>query len=71
MSHPATNCKRILPGISASGITWEGTPVPDFTRTIAVASATAAMLLMLAVTFGLIPPSSRTVAVSQAVAQPK
>ena len=51
------------------GITWKGTSVFDFARTFAVASAAAAMLFMLAVTFGLIAPSSRPAGVVQAVAQ--
>jgi len=41
----------------------------DFARACAVASATAAMLFMLAVTFGLISPSSRPAGVVQAIAQ--
>jgi hypothetical protein len=41
----------------------------DFARTFAVASAAAAMLFMLALTLGLISPSSRPAGVVQAVAQ--
>ena len=51
------------------GITWKGTSVFDFARTFAVASAAAAMLFMLALTLGLISPSSRPAGVVQAVAQ--
>jgi cell division protein FtsX len=54
------------------GITWEGTPVPDFAGTIAVASTTAAMLFLLAVTLGFISPSStssRSVEAAQTIAQ--
>jgi hypothetical protein len=40
----------------------------DFARTFAVASAAAAMLFMLALTLGLISPSSRPAGVVQAVA---
>jgi hypothetical protein len=69
MSRPATNCNRNFFRTCALGITWEGTPVPDFTGTVAVASATAAMLFMLAVTLGFISPSPRAVEVSQTVAQ--
>jgi hypothetical protein len=50
------------------GITWKGTSVFDFARTFAVASAAAAMLFMLALTLGLISPSSRPAGVVQAVA---
>jgi len=45
--------------------------VSDFTRTIAVASAAAAMLFLLAVTLGLMSPSSRTIAAGQTVAEQK
>jgi hypothetical protein len=51
------------------GITWKGTSVFDFARTFAVASAAAAMLFMLALTLGLISPSSRPAGAVQAVAQ--
>jgi hypothetical protein len=71
MRPPATNCNRNRPEKSALGITWEGTPVLDFARTFAVASATAAMLFSLAVTFGFISQSSRPVASSQTIAQQK
>jgi len=43
--------------------------VPDFTGTIAVASTTAAMLFLLAVTLGLISPSPRPVEAGQTIAQ--
>jgi len=55
--------------IICAGITWKGTSVFDFARTFAVASAAAAMLFMLALTLGLISPSSRPAGVVQAVAQ--
>jgi cell division protein FtsX len=43
--------------------------VPDFTGTIAVASTTAAMLFLLAVTLGLISPSPRPVEAGQTIAR--
>ena len=66
MSRSTTNCNRIFFRTCALGITWEGTPVPDFAGTVAVA---AAMLFMLAVTLGLVSPSPRSVEASQTIAQ--
>jgi len=66
MSRSATNCNRIYFRTCALGITWEGTPVPDFAGTVAVA---AAMLFMLAVTLGLVSPSPRSVEAAQTIAQ--
>jgi len=69
MSRSTTNCNRNSFQICSLGITWEGTPVPDFTGTIAAASATAAMLFLLAVTLGLLSPSPRSIEVGQTIAQ--
>jgi hypothetical protein len=74
MSRSATNYNRNFFQTCGLGITWEGTPVPDFAGTIAVASTTAAMLFLLAVTLGLISPSStapssRSVEAAQTIAQ--
>jgi hypothetical protein len=66
MSRSTTNCNRNFSRTCALGITWEGTPVPDFAGTVAVA---AAMLFMLAVTLGLVSPSPRLVEAAQTIAQ--
>jgi hypothetical protein len=74
MSRSTTNYNRNFFQTCGLAITWEGTPVPDFAGTIAVASTTAAMLFLLAVTLGLISPSStapssRPVEAAQTIAQ--
>jgi hypothetical protein len=66
MSRSTTNCNRNFFQTCALGITWEGTPVPDFAGTVAVA---AAMLFLLAVTLGLVSPSPRSVEAGQTIAQ--
>jgi hypothetical protein len=66
MSRSTTNCNRNFFRTCALGITWEGTPVPDFAGTVAVA---AAMLFMLAVTLGLVSPSPRSVEAAQTIAR--
>jgi hypothetical protein len=69
MSRSTTNCNRNVFQDCGLEIIWEGTPVPDFAGTVAVASA---MLFLLAVTLGFISPSStssRSVEAAQTIAQ--